>query len=506
MTEYELMGQKWLKGEVEIEEFNGIKLNPKQKEFVNDKHRFSLVSGGMASGKTLAWQIKFILITQWFPNTRILIGRKTKGNASSTFMKDFVDICPPGLYEHKIGEGVLRFTNGSEAVFFGLDALQSGSGDDLKKAVQDLKSHNFGFIFLDQLEEIEEKVHDALNSRMRRRQCKHGTTPEFCKVYRDEDDNAMFEECRVCGKFTFNQFNDTTNPANFWGYDFFKGNPRKMSNLVETSMMDNKDNLSEQFIQSELEKPELYVKKFVYGEWSPDVMTEGTVFSSDYIKDQEFNIKDPLREFDGIKIYEEPDNELTYQIGIDPSDGAVDPSCIQVVSEAGRQVAVYSGFIPIHAITEKAMVLANMYTTKAEPLIIPESTGIGQGLIENLIPRWENIYEREVFNQRERKTLKKLGFYTSYATKQQLIENAKELFQKKFLKIQDKQTLSEFKTFIYQDAATMKGAGAQTNYHDDRLMALLLAFWNMRPVTLKEQELLAFIENKKKKPIKYQYA
>jgi len=506
MNEYEEMGQKWLRGEIEIQEFNGIKLNPKQKEFINDKNRFSLVSGGMASGKTLGWQIKLILLTQWFPGCRILIGRKTKGNAISTFIKDFVDICPPGLYEHKVGEGKLVFTNKSEAIFFGLDALAGNSGDDLKKAEQDLKSHNFQFIFIDQLEEIQEKIFQSLNSRTRGRQCKHGTIEgKDVDIIRDENEDAVYEVCKTCGKYTFNQFCMTTNPGNYWGFDFFKGNPRKMTNLIETSMMDNKNNLPEQFIQSELQKPDLYVKKFVYGLWSKDLLSEGTVFSTDYITDQGFNLKEPLREYDGIKIFKEAE-DIEYQIGVDPSEGAVDPSCVQVISEEGEQVAVFSGYVPTHALIEKVIILAEMYSTKKKVLIVPEATGIGQALIEHLKVRWENVYEREVFSQREKKSLKKLGFHTNFATKQQLIENMKELFQKKFPKIHDKETLEEFKTFVYSDEAQRKGAGAQNNYHDDRLMALLLAYWNRKPITIKEKDLLARVERSKRKPITYQYA
>lgn len=489
IDQYELMGQRWLRGEIKVEEFEGIHLNAKQIDFIDRKERFNLIGGGMAAGKSLAYIIKFILLMMWFPGTKALIGRKTKGNAIATFMKDFGEICPPGLYEFKVGDGVILFPNGSEARFFGLDALQSGNGEDLKKAVQDLRSHNFGFVFIDQLEEIEMKVFEALNSRMRRRQCKHSMDVQ------EHHDN--YDVCKECGKYSFSQMNFTTNPANFWAYDYFKANPRPMTHLIEVSMLDNKGFLSEQFIKSELGKPKRYVQKFVYGEWSPDSLVEGGVFAEDYLKQQNFYIKGPLREFDGIKIFKEPEFK-DYQIGLDPSEGVVDPCCIKVVcKDDGEEVAAYSGFINATAIVQKAVQLALMYSLKAKPLIIPECVGAGQAIIELLKRQYENIYEREVFLYREKKNVKKLGFHTNFATKQQLIEQFTALLQKKFPKLRDKATLEEMKTFIYSDEAAKKGAGAQTGYHDDRVIGTMLAYWGLDAPTFREKSLFEQLRKQK---------
>lgn len=435
------------------------------------------------SGKSLSWIIKFILLTQWFPGTRIMIGRKTKGNASETFMKDFVDVCPSGMYTHKVGEGKLIFRNGSEAVFFGLDALQAGSGDDLKKAIQQIKSHNFGFVFMDQLEEIEDKVFEALNSRVRRRQCKHGTVPDVdILVKRDKDGLPLYEVCLVCGAYTFNQFNMTTNPANFWGYDYFKVHPRPMTHLIETSMLDNKNNLSEQFIQSELAKPERYVKKFVYGEWSPDSLVEGGVFSEDYLKQQEFYLKEPIRSFDGIRIYHEPDYHYEYQIGVDSSEGAVDPCSIVVFNvDTGEQTAIYNQFVPVNVQVEKIMQLAMMYSLKHKPLLVIETNASGTAVIESVKKQYDNLYEREIFNYREQKKLKKLGFQTNFASKELLISNYNLLLSKKYVKIRDRNTLEEMKVFIYSDDSQQKGAGAQRGYHDDNVIATMLSCFNVKP-------------------------
>lgn len=448
MDEYVKLGEQWLKGEIEISEFQGIKFNPKQKAFLNSKERYTLCAGGFASGKTTAFIVKLILLCVFFPGNRILLGRKTKQDVEIATLPDFFEICPPNLYHYHPGPGTIDFVNGSQILIFGLDALQSGAGQDIKKAEQKIKSLNLGGVFIDQLEEIEFRVFEQLSGRLRK--------------------NVGLQ-----------QMNFTTNPANFWAYDYFKVHPRQGTRLIETSMLDNKANLTEAFIQDQLSKPKRYVDRYVYGMWSPDVMVEGAVFAEEYIKDQQFNVMQPLRELNGIKIFKEPEYK-TYQIGIDPSDGSVDPCCIKVVCrETGEEVASFSGYVPHTVIAQKAVTMALMYSLRAKPLMVPECTGAGQALIELLKEKYDNIYIREIFNQRDKTEVNKLGFSTNHGTKRLLIEHMNGLFNNHFPKIREQETVDEMKTFIYTDEAKLKGAGAQNGYHDDRLMALMLAYFGV---------------------------
>lgn len=477
---YRLMGQRWLNGEIEVEEWQmgdkHIKLNPKQIEYINAKERFTLLSGGFASGKTTAFLMKLILLSLWFPGNRILLGRRTRSELERVTLPDFFDICPEGWAEYRVGPGTITFFNGSEIILFGLDALQAGNGQDIKKAEQSIKSLNLGAVFIDQLEEIEERVFEALDGRLRR-------------------------------NVGFNQMSMTTNPANFWAYDYFLANPRPATRLIQTSMMDNKASLPEAFIASQLSKPKNYVRRYVYGEWTPDIMTDSSVFAEDYIRDQAFYIHSPKREFNGIKIWQEPRKDETYQIGVDPSEGAQDPCGIQVICrETGEQVASYSGFLPVSEISDKAILLAGLYTVTKKPLIVPEANASGVAVIEYLKQKYGMIYEREVFSYREKKNMKKLGFNTNHSTKKLLIENFIELLQKKFVKIRDAATLEEMKVFIWANEARKKGAGAQDGFHDDRLMSLMLAYWNVSAGTKREKELMDRLNEKSlNKKIVYQY-
>ena len=485
MKDYVQLGKDWLDGKTgALTEFNGIKLNPKQIEYIDSKKRSILFSGGMRAGKTYAFIIKFILLALYFPGSKFLIGRKTQGNAEDTFMKDFSDLCPQGIYEHQKGYHKIKFANGSEAEFWGLDALQSGASSDIKKAEQKLKSHTFHFVLTDQLEEIELKVFDALQTRLSGRMCNHSNN-NF-DIVKDEDDSIIYEKCRVCGQYTFNQYLATTNPANFWGYDYFKINPRPNTHLTEISTLENKMNLSAQFIENELLKPEVYKARFLYGTWDDKTMVEGGVFYEEWILNQRALVKPPLRIMGGIRIFEEPQRE-EYQIGIDPSLGASDPCSITCISKnTGHVVATYTGYVPTNVLVEKSVQMGVLYSTVDKPLMVPEATGVGQVLIEGLRPVWDKIYIRELSGGTVEKTIKKLGFYTTFASKNLLIENMKDLFQKGFPKFYDEDLVNEMNKFIYTDEARQLGAGAQQGYHDDRIMSVMLAYWDV-PANFKPQ-------------------
>jgi hypothetical protein len=460
MLEYEQQGKRWLddkSGKEDIVGWNEKKLNVKQIEFVNCKDRYVLHAGGFASGKTFAFIMKMYLLAMWFPGNRILLGRKTRQDIERATLPDILDVFPEGTYEHKIGPGKIVFPNGSEIIFFGLDALQAGAGQDIKKAEQAIKSLNLGAVFIDQLEEIEFRVFEALTGRLRR--------------------NVPFQ-----------QMNFTCNPANFWAYDYFKINPRPNTKLIISSMMDNKANLSPQFIEDQLTRGSLYVKRYVYGEWSPDTMVQGGVFPEEYVKEQQFHTRTPIREINGIKIFEESAPLCEYQIGVDPSQGVVDPCGIKCVNkDTGVLVASFKGMVNTDAQVEKTVQMALMYSYYKRPLIIPEVNGAGLAFVEKLKMVWDNIYIHNDPSKMKEGIGNKLGWTTTFASKTRLIENMKSIMNKHFAKIRDAEVIEEMKTFIYSDEANQKGAGAQSGYHDDQLMATMLAYWGVVPRSLKDE-------------------
>jgi hypothetical protein len=466
------IGKKWLdKGISEIGFKKGVsyKFSEKQDRFINTHKYLVLYSGGYRSGKTLAMLVKMVLWCLFFPGTRVLLGRQFMSDIDRVILPDLFDILPSKWYTHRVKDCVIRLFNGSEIVLFGLDALQSGSGSDIKKAEQRIKGLNLSAYFLDQLEEIEEKVFMALNSRLSRQD-----TP-------------------------FRQGNGTCNPANFWAYNFFKVNPtaRKDIEIIEGSMYDNFANLPPDYIEKQVSgQTEDFVKRYVMGIWDISVIVGKTVLFPEEIRRLELTVREPEAIENGFHIFEQPRLGVKYQVGVDPSEGAEDPSSISVVSDEGKKVASFSGLVPIPALGELCRYINAKYYN---PLFIPEVNAAGMALLEYI--RDFYVYQRVVVDNKDNTETKKLGWKTSYSSKQQLISNFKRLLVSGFPIIYDKLTVEEFKTFVWSDEARNRGAGAERGFHDDNVIATLLSYWGLfqtqKPITAIEREQMKARKNKK---------
>jgi hypothetical protein len=346
---------------------------------------------------------------------------------------------------------------------------------DIKKAQQKIKSLNLGAFFIDQLEEIEYDVFDALKSRLR------------------------------LASVPVRQSNSTCNPANFWAYHWFVRKCVKMgdswtekdnhSALYMSSMLDNAVNLPEDYIRRQMEgHDQKWIDRYVYGKWTPDSLTERSVFAG---YTHIWHSKPPLCVEEGISIWEQPKGQI-YKMGVDPSEGVIDPACVAVVSGEGKLVAMFSGKVPIVALAEK---IKTLYYKYHKPQVVVEvNDKAGGALLENI--KDLNIYRRQVFDFKDKRTSEKLGFKTNHSTKRMLISNFQDLLKKGFPKIYDQKTIDEFGTFVWAEEARLQGAGAQRGFHDDRVMSTLLAFWEM---SVKRTEQFIVKETKPIIKKKFQY-
>lgn len=450
-----------------------------QRDFISDfSSDFCLNSGGFGSGKSTATYIKLILFCKCFPGNRVLLGRKTLSDIDRAVLPELFDLMPASWYEHRVKDGLINFSNGSQIILFGLDAMQSGSVADIKKAQQKLKSLNLGAYFIDQLEEVEYEVFEVLNSRLRR------------------------------VDIPIRQGNMNCNPANFWAYHMFKQkqkwggdswvpDPDSRSTLYESSMLHN-PNLPGDYIRRQLSMSEDYIRRFVRGEWTTDVLLKGAVFAKENIRYLEVLRRPPLKIEEGCEIYEEPRPNVEYRMGVDPSEGVVDPSSISVVSSEGKKVAKWNGMVPIQALADKVKFLYYKY---GKPLIIPESNSSGAALIREI--RDLRVYRRKQTDEKWDKETEKLGFRMSWESKSKLIEHFQGLLRNKVPKIYDQKTIDEMKTFLWTDDAKMQGAGATRGFHDDDIISTLLAYWDFSPKKV-EQEL--FVQTAPKRVKKFQYS
>ncbi len=453
---YEKLGLQILEG-YQLDEITlkgkKYKLNNKQALFISDfSNRYCLNAGGFGSGKSLALYIKLVLFARCFPGNRILLGRKTISDIERAILPDLFELMPESWYEYRVKDGVINFKNGSQIILFGLDAMQSGGAADIKKAEQKVKSLNLGAFFIDQLEEVEYSVFNALNARLRRK--------------------------KVGGKadIPFRQGNMTCNPANFWAYEHFVANPKPNYILYESSMYDNRENLPDDYIEDQEAKGEDYIRRFVKGEWTTDLMMNGTVFAKEHVNYLETMRKLPVEMVEGCEIYEQCVVGEEYRMGVDPSEGVVDPGSITVISTTGKKVAKFNGKVTITALADKIKLLYYRYN---KPLIIPEANAAGAALIREI--RDLKVYRRKQLDYKYDKETEKLGFKMSYESKQQLIQHFQGLLRNKQIKIYDKKTTEEMKVFTWNDGAIQQGAGAAKGFHDDDVISTMLAYWEFNP-------------------------
>jgi hypothetical protein len=64
----------------------------------------------------------------------------------------------------------------------------------------------------------------------------------------------------------------------------------------------------------------------------------------------------------------------------------------------------------------------------------------------------------------------------SWDSKQQLIQHFQGLLRNRTVKIYDKKTIEEMKTFLWNDDATQVGAGAARGFHDDDIASEILLY------------------------------
>jgi len=440
-------------------------LLPSQEQFWKAQDRFILFSGGLGCGKSMIMLMRAIYECMAQDNNYFLLGRATYQEIHDVLLKDFFEICHPSWIKEFTKSPhprvVLHTFNGgtSEIIFRNLD-----------KVSKDLLGLNLGGFGIDQAEDIPEETFLTLKGRLRRADINH-------KVFM------------------------TSNPKLSWLYRVFKQDPEDNYLLIEASTLENEKNLPPDYIEDLKKYPPTWFNQYVLGIWDESLLADNIVFAREYIERLNKYVHAPIKEREGLKIYKKYNEEHSYQIGIDSAEGAdiTEESMRKTPKDNGvivvwdktndEEVAHFSAKIPPRALAHKAVEIAAQY---GNPLIVPEMNSMGLALIDKLQDLgYDNIYRRKEYDRVLKKNLKKIGFRTTASSKMLLISHFEELLRLRDPKIYCKETVEELKTFVYTDNAKKKGAGAQEGFHDDRIMATLLAAFDEEPVqkgTVKKSE------------------
>lgn len=427
--------------------------NPSQKLFWKSKARYVLLSGGLGSGKTEPLIIKAIVDAMMYPDNYILMGRKTYQEIYDSLLKEFLIICPRQFIaeERKAPHPTYKLrcpgTNKtSELIFRNLD----------KMAENEIKGLNLGEIFIDQIEGIPEATFQGLTMRLRRQNCPH-------KVYA------------------------TQNPELNWVYQRVKLGKDPSWEIIESPSTENYHNLplaTVEIYENYKKTDPAYYRQYVQAVWDESLLAENTVFAREHISKLEEGIEEPLKTYEGLKIYAEFDGDHRYQMGIDCAEGGGGDNASMTISDltALEEVANWTGQATPDVAAEKAVNFAELYTRsrygEESCKIVPEMNSMGLALLQKLKDLgWENIYQREEHDKKSGMKMKKLGWRTTSQTKPLLISNFRHLVRNFPIEVHSRDTLNEMKAFIWTDDAKQKGAGAKEGWHDDRVISLLLSFW-----------------------------
>ena len=190
-----------------------------------------------------------------------------------------------------------------------------------------------------------------------------------------------------------------------------------------------------------------------------------------------------------LTVWREPEANHIYCLGVDTAEGLVhgDYSCAQVLDvRSGEQVAIWHGHIPPDTLANEVYNLALWYN---DALTCVESNNHGLTTLVQLRHLGHpNLFRKRSLNQSSSKVSQEFGWKTTRTTKPLLIDDLGMALRNNELKIHDRFTLAELRTYVRNERGTMSGSP-----HDDRVMALAMAnqmrqYAFMPEFTLKQDE------------------
>lgn len=133
--------------------------SPQQREVYYSTSRCQTFSGGFNNGKSFIFCLKSLSLLQMFSNYRMIIAREKYTDLKRTTMQTFFKMCPSELIRsHNEQDGLTVLTNDSMIWWLHLDKVDENT----------LRGIEPNSIFVDQAEEMQEKVYDVLDGRLGR--------------------------------------------------------------------------------------------------------------------------------------------------------------------------------------------------------------------------------------------------------------------------------------------------------------------------------------------------
>ena len=172
-----------------------------------------------------------------------------------------------------------------------------------------------------------------------------------------------------------------------------------------------------------------------------------------------------------LTVFREPEGGHIYCVGVDTAEGLEhgDYSCAQVLDvRTGEQCAVWHGHIPPDELASEVDLLGRWFLGA---LCCVESNNHGLTTIVQLRHLgYPNLFRKRSLNTSTTRVSQEFGWKTTRTTKPLLIDDLGMALRAGELRLFDRFTLAELRTYTRNERGTMSGSP-----HDDRVMALALA-------------------------------
>ena len=422
-----------------------------------DDHRYLVLCGGGGSGKSIFAGRKVLERVTTEPGHRWLVCRKVARTLRDSCFaqligqaKEFYDGC--GLTVAR-SEMRLRFRNGSEVLFAGLDDAEK------LKSIYDITG-----IWVEEASELEEGDFNQLDIRLRT------DFPRYLQMI------LSFNPISVT-HWLKRRFFDRTDPRATTHRSTYKDNRFLTPEAVKT-------------LEAFRETDPYYYQVYCLGEWG---VTGKTVFNGQAVAARLIALRAPektglweysedgMRVTDGIwrddragpvTIYREPEPGRPYVIGGDTSGEGSDWFVGQVLDNTtGEQVAILRHQTDEDTYAKQMYWLGRYYN---DALI-----GIEANFSTYPIKRLEQMgYTRQFVRQVEDNYTGRIssafGFKTTATTRPVIIAQLVEAMRDGINLINDRVTLEEMLTFVRNEKLRPE---AEVGAHDDTIMALAIAWY-----------------------------
>ena len=425
-----------------------------------DKSRYLVLKGGGGSGKSIFAGRKVLERCTSEPGHRWLVVRKVARTLRESCFEqlksqalehyaDFIEQIPKG----KSGDLYLRFRNGSEILFAGLDDPEK------LKSVYDITG-----IWIEEASELAERDFQQLDIRLRTE------FPFYLQII-----------------LTFNPISVT-----HWLKRRFFDRHDERATLHESTYLDNR------FLPPDAARTlegfrgtdEYHYRVYCLGEWG---VTGRSVFQSDLLARRLDSLAPPVaqgdfryeEDADGLhigtyflaedsrgatKIYLPPRRGRPYVIGADTAGEGSDFFVAQVIDNvSGEQVATLRRQTDEDLFAKQLFCLGRYYNNA---LIAPEVNFSTYPTRLLSLMGYPKLYVRESTDSFTGELKHAFGFRTDCLTRPNLIANLIAFLRDRPELLHDEQTIYELLTFVRRDDLR---AEAEPGAHDDCVMALAIA-------------------------------